>query len=116
MTTVQELSLFVDVKPAHHVHRDDPDTSRIAAKRVDYAKQAIRVLSVYADGVPITDAVAYQRAGFAPGVSARRCSDLRRAGLIAPTGEKGATPSGNPARLSVITDAGRSVLAARSVV
>lgn len=97
-----------------HAHTDDPDTSRIAAERVAprVGPQARAVLTVYAVRGPMNDERAYLLAGFPAGVSARRCSDLRREEMIAPTGERAATTAGNPAQVCAITERGRAWLAA----
>lgn len=102
----------LDTSPWHHARRGDPDTSHGAAASVNIGRQARWVLARYwwaPDG--LTDHEAGERAGL--GADARqRCSDLRHAGLIEPTGEKRPSPRGRPARVCRITEAGRVWLAA----
>lgn len=92
-----------------HARAGDPSTSHEAVP-ADITTQATGVLRVYASGRPLLDHDAYRLAGFPPNVSARRCSDLRTAGLIERTGERGTTPSGKSGYLCRITPAGRNYL------
>lgn len=104
----------------------DPETSKAAAKVAPVKKntQRARLLSAFAVGRMDYDAAGSPDHGLtdeqameaAYGVSpfseyAKRCSELRAAGLIEPTGETRAGGQGVPRIVSRITDAGRAVLA-----
>lgn len=105
------VALEEALRAAPHSHGSDPSTSRAAAARVNVTDQALRVLRVYQDGAELTDEAAYELAGLGR-QSARRCSDLRRLGLIERVpGRKGRTASDRAATVSRITDAGRRQLA-----
>lgn len=94
-----------------HARRKDPSTSQAAAGKVDVSAQAWKVLQAYKNGEMLLDHEAYKRVGLAEENQKRfahqRCSDLRRAGLIEPTGDRGITPSGNTGNLCRITMEGR---------
>lgn len=94
---------------SEHARNTDPDTSHEAASSINISAQALRVLvSYYLVPVPLLDHTAYDYAGFPPHArDGQRCSDLRHAGLIEPTGAKAKTPSNRLGRLCAITDVGR---------
>jgi hypothetical protein len=74
--------------------------------------QARLVLRSYKHHIPLIDHDAYSLAGFPGGrTSHQRCSDLRDAGLIERTGERGTTPSGKGAYKCAITAKGMEYLA-----
>jgi hypothetical protein len=92
------------------VARDkDPITSHAAAEANQPRRgtQASVILSMYLTG-PLTDEEAATEAGIVGGW--KRCSDLRRMELIAPTGETRKTSSGVMARTCALTPKGRALL------
>jgi hypothetical protein len=91
-----------------HARRTDPDTSHATAKLVKMNAQRYRVLgSYYKHRREMIDHEAYALAGMhQSGYAHQRCSDLRNAGWIVPTGNKGTTPFKKPARKCVITTTG----------
>jgi SNF2 family DNA or RNA helicase len=94
--------------PNTHARFDDPQTSFDAIPR-NIVGQMLRVLAAYADGVPRIDHDAYTSVGMSS-QNRQRCSDLRHAGMIERTGERGVTPFGKEAYLCVITPKGRAWL------
>lgn len=105
----EEPDLFTH---AHtHARSRDPATSHEAAASVDITAQALRVLRAYLCDRPLLDHDAYRLAGFTENrFCHQRCSDLRQAGYIERTGERGRTPSGKSGYLCRITPAGRKYL------
>lgn len=119
--TGDQLELCFTVSPVELVRADDPATSRLGAEAVTMraGSQRARLLAVYGgpfaarhDGLTDDEA-----AGYAGLLTARslgywkRCSDLRRAGLIAPTGELRRSPeTGELRQVCAITAAGRAAL------
>jgi hypothetical protein len=95
-----------------HARTGDPATSHEAADAVDIAGQARQVLRVYLNGNAYTDHDAYRLAGLTVAINGarQRCTDLRHAGLIERTGDRGATPSGRAGYLCRITPKGRAFL------
>jgi hypothetical protein len=95
------------------VRASDPQTSRAAALATPELKRTNRLalLRAYARG-PATDFEAGELAGIEYHERSRRGSDLRRAGLIVPTGDLRPSPMGKPARVCAITAAGRQQLGA----
>lgn len=89
----------------------DPETSKKAEAQVRPRRgsQAMRLLQVYAELGPLTDEVATQKAGLVNGW--KRCSDLRNAGYIKPTGQLSTSSMGAQVQVCAITDLGRSRLA-----
>ena len=89
----------------------DPQTSRGAAMATPGRKRTHRyqLLRAYARG-PATDFDAGAAAGIEYHERSRRGADLRRAGLIEPTGEVRPSPMGKPARVCKITAAGLGAL------
>lgn len=91
----------------------DPDTSRqIRLSSVN--SQCMVLLSFYRQSsIGLTDEQASQRAleaGHAINGYWKRCSDLRRAGLIEDIGVRRELSSGSKGMVCVITEAGREVL------
>ena len=108
-----QFDLFdgLDRNPRHHARASDPPTSHEAATAINITEQAIVILRAYRDRRPLLDVEAYRRAGFPPhACDGQRCSDLRHAGYIARTGERGATPSGRAAYYCMITPTGSAYL------
>jgi len=101
------------LSPSQRTRRNDPDTSLEAAASVNVSEQSITILWSYAKSDnPLLDVEAYQLAGFPPtACDGQRCSDLRREGLIARTGERAQTPSGRRGHLCEITQKGWEFLA-----
>lgn len=114
------LSLFdlpVDT-PAHGgARKADPPTSVAAAKdptsMVRWGSQRHKLLCTFAvkGDAGLTDEEAGIRCGIARVADTRRCSELRKAGLIVNTGQTRTTQTGAPAMVCRITDLGRKVLA-----
>jgi hypothetical protein len=98
-----------------HARRKDPGTSHDAAGNVDVSAQAWKVLQAYKSGELLLDHEAYKRVGLSEENQNRfahqRCSDLRKAGLIARTGDRGVTPSGSFGYLCRITPEGKNFIA-----
>lgn len=97
------------------VRARDPHTSTEGAKAVKMraGSQRVAVLSVYANG-NATD----EEAGIRSGLAAlpkcgywKRCSELRSAGFIRPTGEVRSSTSGASQQVCEITEEGRLALA-----
>jgi hypothetical protein len=88
----------------------DPATSHEAVADINITQQCYLILRAYACGLALTDHDAYRLAGFPPTLARQRCSDLRHAGFIERTGDRGATPSGKAAFLCRITQAGLDYL------
>lgn len=118
--TGDQLDLF-SVDPATLTRSTDPETSTAGAVSVcaRAGSQKHRLLTVFAG--PFADRhnglTDYEAAGYAGLLSSRslgywkRCSDLRREGLIVPTGETRRSPdTGELVRVCEITDLGRRVL------
>ena len=80
----------------------DPDTSQ-AVRLPSRKSQATALLVRYLSG-PLTDEEASEAAGIIQGW--KRCSDLRRLGLIKDTGLRLVAGSGKPQMVCKITDAG----------
>jgi hypothetical protein len=106
----EQLELF-DRPGLTLVRASDPSTSRAAAMATPGRKRTHRyeLLRAYALG-PATDFAAGALAGIEYHERSRRGADLRRAGLIEPTGDLAPSPMGKPARVCAITDAGRAAL------
>lgn len=97
---------------SRHARNTDPDTSHMAAASINITAQSLRVLvSYYLIPTPLLDCTAYDYAGFSGRRNGeQRCSDLRDAGFIEPTGAKAKTPSGRLGRVCMITEAGRKYI------
>lgn len=103
MTKFDDLPLF---------RSTDPTTSAEGARHIrpKAGSQAMRLLRVYA-GAPIygfTDEEAGSQTDIVHGW--KRCADLRRLGLIEPTGDTRPTVAGVQARVCRITQAGLEAL------
>ena len=83
----------------------DPETSKMAARK-PRENQRLRVLSSYRGGFALTDG----EAGDLAGVNGawKRCSELRKLGLIEPVGKTWIVANGAWARTCVITEAGKA--------
>lgn len=92
-----------------HARKTDPETSHAAAEanRPRRGTQASVILSQYA-GADLTDEEAAVRANIPGGW--KRCSDLRRSGLIASTGRTRKTSAGVEAMVCTLTTKGRALL------
>lgn len=117
--SVELLELFphdVTEPVAGRVRRTDPATSHAAANdatcAVLHGSQRFKLLRAYADLGSLTDEQAGIREGIRRVADTRRCSELRRAGLIQPDGTSGETSTGASAMRCVITHAGRKALEA----
>jgi hypothetical protein len=106
-----------DLPPARERARvTDPATSHAAAASVQVSgkAQAFRLLAAWCAAGPagLTDEQAATRSGIGTdgGHYTKRCSDLRRMGLIAGTDDVRAGRSGRAARVSVSTAAGRAAV------
>lgn len=88
----------------------DPETSHNAARHVQPRRgsQAMRLLQAYADWGSMSDEMATRKAGLVNGW--KRCSDLRNAGYIKPTGELVTSSMGAQVQVCGITDLGMSRL------
>jgi len=100
----------------NNARTSDPETSHRAAKSVKFraSSQQARLLVAYdcASLRGLTDQEAGEMTGLInqPGCGYwKRCSDLRRAGYIVPTGETRTSSAGEQQRVCVITLLGRSV-------
>ncbi len=91
----------------------DPTTSHEAAAmgKVKRGSERHRLLAAFARHGPLTDDEASKTAGVEYYEGRRRCVDLRRHGLIAPTGQKRTSIFGNRAMVSAITPDGNAALA-----
>lgn len=97
--------------PKHLARSTDPATSRKAAQRTPFraTSQNALLLAVYAAGGQLSDDEAAQQAGLLTRVGCcwwHRCSDLRKAGFIAPTGTRISSLTGEERMTCVITPAG----------
>ena len=94
-------------------HRDDPITSHEAGHKPDnvvrWGSQRYLLLEQFRTA-DLTDEEAGRRAGIGDYNERRRCSDLRRMGLIAPTAATRPTRTGSEAMVCTITDAGSRAL------
>ena len=103
MNKFQDLPLF---------RSSDPVTSQEGARHIrpKAGSQAMRLLRVYA-GAPIYGLTDEEAGSQTDIVHAwKRCADLRRLGLIEPTGETRPTVAGVNARVCRITAAGLEAL------
>ena len=102
MSLMYDLPLFRDA---------DPDTSRQGAKDVKprQGSQAMQLLNTYANArIGLTDEEAGQRSGLADKGAGywKRCSDLRRLGLIEDSHTTRTGSSGSEMRVCTITAKG----------
>ncbi len=114
MPTVADLrSALTAPVPAR---RDGPDTSRHAARTLDTCASRLRrdaLLFVLSRGQHGATFDEWAQARGHPSSQSGRFTELHAAGLIGTTAHKRNTTSGNPARVFVITQAGREALHAR---
>ena len=92
---------------------NDPETSKAAAIKspVRRGSERYRLLEVFVDGSRgLTDDEASRFAGVDYYEGRRRCVDLRRYGLIEPTGEKRQSTFGNLAMVCRVTPDGIAAL------
>jgi hypothetical protein len=94
----------------------DPTTSQSGARSltVRAGSQRYRLLQQYAVTAGMTDEEAGNATGLADSPRCcywKRCSELRQAGYIAPTGATRLSTAGEAQQVCQITDAGRTVLA-----
>ena len=112
-TELIPATLF-DLPPAGAVHHKDPETSRMAAQdpqsRIRWESQRHRLLRSFARYGDLTDEEAGRLAHVEGYNDKRRCSDLRRWGLIEPTTLTRPTATGRQSMVCTLTVAGRSVL------
>jgi hypothetical protein len=94
--------------------KTDPETSKQAAKKavctVTWGSHRARLLIAYQEHGSLTDEQCGIYARIPRVSDTRRCSELRAAGLIAPTGQKRKTRTKSDAMVCAITDAGRKAL------
>lgn len=92
----------------------DPVTSHQAAALypIHRGSDRYRLLAAYAELGPSTDEQVGIHEGIRRVADTRRASELRRSGLIEPTGAKRPTATGAKAMVCRITPAGREALAA----
>jgi len=103
VTTFDDLPLF---------RNTDPEGSVNGANHIRYKRtsQAMRLLAVYKDHhiYGLLDETAAAKANISGGW--KRCADLRRLGLIEPTGDMAVTTAGVNAMVCRITSAGIEAL------
>jgi hypothetical protein len=91
----------------------DPATSHQAGHEVKDSRKTLAraLLAAYRDAYPrgLTDEEAARAAGVLAAGYWKRCSDLRKSGLIRPTGETRQASSGMHQDVCMCTDAGRVV-------
>lgn len=100
-------------EPTAHARATDPATSHVAAHALaDKATMMRALLNVFAGhATGLTAEQACHLAGYGPQHGAwKRVSDLKRAGLVEPTGDTRTASSGRPAAVLAITDEGRTAL------
>lgn len=99
--------------------RDDPLTSHLAAALIKSKATSARIRLLNAFYIArYTKGLTDEEAADAAGLSLRseyatRCSELRRGGLLVPTGDTRLGDSGSARIVSSITDAGVAVMVAR---
>lgn len=82
---MHQLDVFSDFVP--RARRADPDTSRVAAGRIDGETLAARVLAELAKGSATTHELA-ERMGLSLVTVSPRLAPLRRKGLVAEAGKR----------------------------
>lgn len=122
MSVTLQTLFPVDVTASNpgRARRSDPDTSKAAGKNaiciIRWGSQRHTLLKAYADIGPSTDEQVGLRSGIRRVADTRRCSELRSAGLIEPTGETHPTSTGAMAMKCRITTEGlRTLMATRKV-
>ena len=105
----------LELQPGSQARASDPSTSRKAAQNatVRAGSQRHTLLQQYAHSEGLTDEQAGRMAGLLrPGVCYwKRCSELRQAGYIKPTGETRVSLAGVVQQVCAITEAGLDALA-----
>ena len=102
---------FRDWLPEPSARRNDPNTSKSAARRLRSGTQLARLAVVYRNSEGLTDDEAGTLAGLAQSGYWKRCSDLRKANIIEPTGDTRAGRSGEQQRVCRLTAFGLLVTA-----
>lgn len=94
--------------PVPRARQSDPSTSHDGIRTVSLraGTQAARLARAYRDAGELTDDEAGQIAGLRDAGYWKRCSDLRRAGIIEPTGETRPGRSGEQQRICRLTALG----------
>lgn len=94
--------------PVPRARQSDPSTSHDGVRAVSLraGTQAARLARAYRDAGELTDDEAGQIAGLRDAGYWKRCSDLRRAGIIEPTGETRPGRSGEQQRICRLTPLG----------
>ena len=99
--------------PEPRSRRRDPETSTAAARSVTLraGTQAARLAVAYREHGELTDDEAGVLAGLTTAGYWKRCSDLRRANVIEPTGETRPGRSGERQRVCRLTALGAALVA-----
>jgi len=102
---VTEPLRFDEWLPVPAVRRRDPATSHTAAARLRPNTQLARLAVAYRDGGDLTDDEAGTLSGLRQAGAGywKRCSDLRKANIIEPTGETRPGASGEQQRVCRLT-------------
>lgn len=110
----EEQLPFTEWLPAPRARRSDPPTSHDAARTVSLraGTQATRIAMAYRAHGDLIDDEAGAIAGLLHAGYWKRCSDLRRAGIIEPTGETRPGRSGEQQRVCRLTPLGVTLLGA----
>lgn len=95
--------IFEEWLPAPAARKNDPATSKAAAGRLKPNTQMARIAIAYREHGPLIDDEAGNFAGLAHAGYWKRCSDLRKAGIIEPTGETRTGKSGEQQRVCRLT-------------
>jgi hypothetical protein len=100
-----------------YARTDDPLTSHKAVTKTNtirWGTQCYRLLAEYVRLGPLTDEEAAVAAGLTATARSpwRRCSDLRQAGYIMPTGTERISTAGSPQRVCVVTNKGLELVGA----
>lgn len=113
MSSATEPLPFAGWLPEPRARQSDPVTSTEAARAVALraGTQAARIAVAYRDNGDLIDDEAGQLAGLGHAGYWKRCSDLRRAGIIEPTGETRPGRSGEQQRVCGLTALGRTLTA-----
>lgn len=113
MSSATEPLPFTCWLPEPRARQSDPATSTQAAKAVSLraGSQATRIAIAYRDNGDLTDDEAGRIAGLGHTGYWKRCSDLRAAGIIEPTGETRPGRSGERQRVCRLTVLGRTLTA-----
>ena len=111
-----QLSLFpvLNIPENHLARQDDPETSKAGAKSVALraGSQRAKLLLAFLDGFdrfPMSDEYAAKAARLYTVPNCgwwKRCSDLRKLGLIVPVGKVVSQTTGEEVMVSEITEAG----------